>query len=453
MSVRRVASRLESLESRVLQDAAPLDVYTELTPLGPELRVIGSDADDRIYLARYERATYITNGAGWSVLWQGSVNAIRVEGMGGDDRIVIKPNIWTMTEIYGGGGRDTIYGGTGNDRLYGGKGVDYLFGGEGDDTIVGVGDDAADRVGGGKGVDSFWLDATARERLFDLEESEITGRGEHRINRFTGGQAPILEEGDDGFPITVAGQVLSNPVLGSGAAGYSNFASNPLFSHVGPKLTDIRQGALDDCYLMAGLGALSLADPQAIRHSIAALGDGTFAVRFFDPSGEVYVRVDADLPVTESGSLAYAGLGAEGSIWVPIVEKAYAFYRLGDGQYQSLAGGFSGEIFEDLGIAPVSSFIGLAGEDILAQFAAQLGAGQSVVMGTDYSPGDSPVITGHAYVVAGVMNDEQGKPIAVRLYNPWGVDGNNVDGADDGFITLTAQQAADAFWFNVATGK
>ena len=41
MSVRRVASRLEALEPRVLLSDA-LEVSTELTPLGPQLRVVGS---------------------------------------------------------------------------------------------------------------------------------------------------------------------------------------------------------------------------------------------------------------------------------------------------------------------------------------------------------------------------------------------------------------------------
>lgn len=445
----RAASRIEPLEVRIAFDAAPLTVTVNDTPLGPELHVLGTDGDDRIFLARREKATLITS-TGWSMLWEGSANTIRIDGLGGDDRIVIRSNIWTTAAIYGGDGRDTIYGGTGNDRIFGGRGADYLFGADGNDTIVGVGDDAADRVSGGEGLDSYWLDGTIRERVLDLETAEIGARAEHRIHRFTGGQAPIIDEKDDGFPITVEGQVLSNPVLTGTATGYQNFSSHSLFSPAGPRLTDIAQGALENCYMLAALGALADRSPAIIRSSMTSLGDGTFAVRFFAPSGDVYVRVDADLPVTESGAMAYAGFGAQQSIWVAIFEKAYSFYRLGDGNYQSLAGGFSGEIFQDLGLGSISSFAGTTGEDLLNQFAAQLAAGQGVVLGTNFSPGEAPVVKGHAYIVTSVQADEQGTPLSARLYNPWRRDGLGDDGADDGFLELSTQELIQAFWFTVS---
>lgn len=451
MSAYGAASHFERLEARVFLDAAPLDITTALTPLGPELRVMGTAADDTIYLARRGKATLISNLADWSFLWDGSANSIRIDGLGGDDRIVIRANIWTTTFIHGGDGRDTIYGGTGNDRLYGGRGVDYLIGGEGDDTIVGVGDDAADRIIGGEGLDSFWLDATARERIADLSDDEVLTRAEHRIHRFTGGQAPIESEGDDGFPITLNGQALSNPALASGATEYANFSAHSLFGHGGPLETDVVQGSLPDCFALAALGALARTDARVIRHSMASLGDGTFAVRFFDASGEVYVRVDADLPVTESGALAYAQFGADQSIWVPIFEKAYAFYRFGDGDYRSLSGGFSGEIFQDLGLSANSAFTGYSGEELLMQFEADLAANRAVVLGTDYSVGTAPVIAGHAYVVQAIVYDELGQIAGVRLRNPWGRDGVGNDGVDDGIVTLSPQQAIEAFWFTVST--
>jgi hypothetical protein len=252
------------------------------------------------------------------------------------------------------------------------------------------------------------------------------------------------------FPITVEGQTLTNPLLTTGAVDYANFSNHPLFSHMGPAPGDVVQGALEDCYLLAALGALARTDPQIIRHSMASLGDGTFAVRFFAPEGEVYVRVDADLPVTAAGTPAYAKLGSQQSLWVAIFEKAYAFYRMGDGRYQSLAGGFSGEIFHDLGLGASSAFTGTSGEELLNQLASQLAAGQAVVLGTGFSPGDAPVIAGHTYVVVNIARDEWGRPLSVKLMNPWGRDGVGNDGADDGFITLDPQQTIQAFWFSVA---
>ena len=196
-----------------------------------------------------------------------------------------------------------------------------------------------------------------------------------------------------------------------------------------------------------GLDAVGRADLTLLSRDIRPLWMG---VRFFGPAGEVYVRVDADLPVNPDSSLAYSQFGYQESIWVPIFEKAYAFYRLGDGQYQSLAGGFSGEIFEDLGLLTSSTFTGSSGKDLLLQLAGQLGAGQAVVMGTDYTPGDAPVIPGHAYTVLDVGFDETGRPVSLRLMNPWGRDGAGDDGANDGVVTLTPAQAMEACWFSVA---
>jgi hypothetical protein len=66
-------------------------------------------------------------------------------------------------------------------------------------------------------------------------------------------------------------------------------------------------------------------------------------VRFFRTEGgpAEYVRVDADLWVDEtSGNPEYAKLGLfEEALWVPIVEKAFAFFRRQDGAYASISGG------------------------------------------------------------------------------------------------------------------
>ncbi len=45
-----------------------------------------------------------------------------------------------------------------------------------------------------------------------------------------------------------------------------------------------------------------------------------------------------------------------------------------------------------------------------------------------------------------VVTNSSGVPTHLRLRNPWGVDGNSVtDGANDGYVTVTAQQAYDSF--------
>src|SRR5207244_3255266 len=75
--------------------------------------------------------------------------------------------------------------------------------------------------------------------------------------------------------------------------------------------------------------------------------DGTYGVRL----GDSFYRVDADLPATSSTatSPAFARLGAGGSVWVAVVEKAYASYRYGDSDYASLEGGWSVEVNQAFG--------------------------------------------------------------------------------------------------------
>src|SRR5262249_31908327 len=73
--------------------------------------------------------------------------------------------------------------------------------------------------------------------------------------------------------------------------------------------------------------------------------DGTYAVNFKTKAGQnVFVRVDADLWTYASGTPVYAKLGPQKSLWVAVVEKAWAFYARGDGWYASIHGGFTPSI-------------------------------------------------------------------------------------------------------------
>ena len=61
------------------------------------------------------------------------------------------------------------------------------------------------------------------------------------------------------------------------------------------------------------------------------------------------------------------------------------------------------------------------------------------------APADgAPLLASHAYTVDGINVDATGNPITLRLRNPWGVDGAENDGNNDGYVTVTAQQAYDS---------
>jgi hypothetical protein len=214
-----------------------------------------------------------------------------------------------------------------------------------------------------------------------------------------------------------------------------------------------------DCYYLATLAAVARTDPSVIRQSVADLGDGTYVVQFCTPSGsngtgggKVYVRVSGDLPVNFVGGLAYAKLGAQNSLWVAIMEKAYTFFRRGAGTYVSIDGGWMDEVFSSLGKSYTDLWNPSSADALLAQIQQDLADGDAVTWATAYIPPSIPLVGGHAYTVVAVVTDPQGNRTGLRLRNPWGVDGAGNDGANDGYVTISALQAISIF-FGVVSAK
>lgn len=97
---------------------------------------------------------------------------------------------------------------------------------------------------------------------------------------------------------------------------------------------DVKQGALGDCYLIAGMAAVARADPEAIKRLIKDNGDGTFDVtlymrrdRFSRPR-PVTRTIDSRFAVRSSGKPLYAGTGdkEDGGVelWAALIEKTVA---------------------------------------------------------------------------------------------------------------------------------
>jgi hypothetical protein len=428
---------MQPLEPRLLMAAVPNTLSTVSTPLGTELRITGTAGNDSISIARVNGALQVKNSTGWSTSWNGSAASIRIDGLGGNDKLAVSSNLYTPVVLRGGAGNDTLIGGSGHDRLYGAGGTDVCSGGAGDDVIVSVGESLSDKSTGGAGFDSFWVDAASTEIVTDLSADESSAGALHRIKSFSGGVG-----------VTLSSYKLSDPALTSAAASYQKFSTRPLFSKYGPRVEDVTQGQLGDCYLLASLASVAKVKPQVIRQTIADLGDGTYAVQFSVGTAKVFVRVDADLPVDSSKRLAYAQLGQQSSVWVAIMEKAYAFFREGDANYGSIEGGFMGDVYEELGLSHDSIFSASTGQSLLHQLHDALMSGDAVTFGTKTKiAAGVPVVAGHAYLVDKVLTDSSGAVTALRLRNPWGVDGAGKDEANDGYVTLTASQALSAFWF------
>jgi Ca2+-binding RTX toxin-like protein len=363
--------------------------------------------------------------------------------------------------LYSGGGNDYIYGESGNDRLYGGSGKDYLSGGDGDDLLVSIGGGQADTVSGGAGLDSFWVDAEPTEIITDLSATEKSMGHEHRVAGFyTLKENLVVETYAEPVSRELNGQSILDPMPTDAASGYytyQNFSSDPLYGPGGPSPDDINQGYLGDCYYLAGLSAVAKTCPDKIRQTVVDLGDGTYAVDFHKNGADAFVRVDGDLP-TSGGQLVYAGPGKGNSIWVPIAEKAWAFFRNDQGTYASIEGGNNPGISWTAALnltetdhavtdyANATAFLKGIQSELAAGKALTLGGPAPLLATTpEIKSPDGSVSTWHrgihVYMVDHVNTDAKGTPISVTLRNPWGVDGGVTPGDAnplDGYVTIPA---------------
>lgn len=236
--------------------------------------------------------------------------------------------------------------------------------------------------------------------------------------------------------------VQPDPTVTDPSIHYKSFADSPLFSTAGPKADDVKQGFIGDCYFLVSLAAVAKMNPNIIRNDITAGSDGTYTVKFMVGKKAELVRVDADLPVWANGQLAYAGLGAQGSTWVAVMEKAYAEFRTRSRSYASIDGGWMTEAFGALGLASKSVFRAATSTALMTLVNTAVKTKDFATFATNSVIIDgAPLVANHAYVIDSVQYDAKGKFVSIRLRNPWGVDGAGNDGANDGYVTITATQA------------
>ena len=140
------------------------------------------------------------------------------------------------------------------------------------------------------------------------------------------------------------GSDLPNPLLpGDAAAGQKDVigvyasANGPLFS--GPiEFSDINQGYLGDCWLLAATASVASHEPDAIRNLFIDNGDGTYGVRFQALSKEWeskststhWITVNRQLLVNPYDPNTLLGVGSTlaksltDEIWPGLLEKAAA---------------------------------------------------------------------------------------------------------------------------------
>ncbi len=188
---------------------------------------------------------------------------------------------------------------------------------------------------------------------------------------------------------------------------------------VPPKHSDVDQGDLGDCWLMAASASIAHQDPEYIQNRITKNDDGTFNVKL----GSSTQTVTPTFP--DAGYADPTPGNQKDTLWPALIEKAYAQQ---EGGYAELDGGDSGAAMTALTGKP-STATSLSSSTKADELYKTLKAGKDgdhpMTFDTKGSGVASPLHDNHAYAILDVY--ERDGQQYVKVYNPWGVN----DGARD----------------------
>ena len=121
---------------------------------------------------------------------------------------------------------------------------------------------------------------------------------------------------------------------------YDAFPSKTLFGD-GISVNDVNQGNIGNCWFLAAASALAeypgRMEKVFLNHDTALNSQGIYAVNLYTLGVPHTVVIDDYLPLTSQGNTLFAHPGKDNSLWVAILEKAFAKYY---GNYYHIEGGF-----------------------------------------------------------------------------------------------------------------
>ncbi|MGJ4947564.1 C2 family cysteine protease [Bradyrhizobium sp. HKCCYLS20291] len=242
----------------------------------------------------------------------------------------------------------------------------------------------------------------------------------------------------------------SKVILGSTqfSVSYAN-STKALFSAAGPSMSDINQGYLGDCYLLAGLAEVAYKEQSVISSMFTANGNNTYGVRFYVNGTARYVTVNTSL--ANGGTIFNNGGNA---IWASLAEKAYAelqasgvytgnsinygnsYTTIGNGGAPEIAleaitgatqitdyramGGSWGKVVYNSSFGVTGYTTGNSTSSVLATIAASLAAGDDVILSSytnaKDATGKTTLVASHAMSIYGYNNTNG----MLQIRNPWG---------------------------------